>query len=151
VEQIIQHQLSLDGMVSVKLVSDKPVAEARMLRCVHGPTLDYAQVKCYSTTALSLFYGEVTFPMRGAVEVHCDGWKKMRRLACWRLMKEDGFSVSQVIEFLVNWYFVQTHRMPNYAFIRKLPKPAFSGQLLAGDVMLMEAEWALEKCVMVGG
>lgn len=151
-EEIVYNRVLSDGMCEVKLVADHELTRARMLRFVTCPCLDYAVVNCYSTAALSLFYGEVTYPLRGALELCCEGWIKPKRFGVWRLMKDDGFSVSQIIEWMANWYFVQTHRKPSYAFLKKLPKEAVSGQLLAdSDVMLMEAEWALDKCVMVGG
>lgn len=47
---------------------------------------------------------------------------------------------------------------PQFGFMRKMPKSAVSDQLLAGsgvvevgDLMLLEAEWMLERCVAVGG
>lgn len=112
--------------------------------------MNYVKVNCYSTSALSLFYGEVAYPLRGALEVKCEGWPKMRRLAVWRLMPEDGFRVSDVIEHLADWFFVQTHQRPSHAFMRKLPTGVESGIELDG-VTLFEVDWALEKCVMVGG
>jgi len=154
--KIVANQLSADGMKFVKVVSDREVPEAFMRKFVHGPTLDYAVVKCYPTTALSLFYGEVTFPVRGVVDVKLEGMERARRLAVWRLMSQDGFTVSQVIHFLAGWFFTQTHHRPQYAFMRKLPASVESGcEVPQGDgiedVMLFQAEWALEKCVMVGG
>jgi len=82
-----------------------------MRKFVHGPTLDYAVVKCYPTTALSLFYGEVTFPVRGVVDVKLEGMERARRLAVWRLMSQDGFTVSQVIHFLAGWIIVRSMRL----------------------------------------
>jgi hypothetical protein len=137
-------------MCEVKLVSDQPVTEARMMSFFSGPCADYAQVNCYPMTALDLFYGELTYPLRGGLEVICDGWEKPRRFGVWRLMKEDGFRVSTVIEFLSGWYFTTTHRRPGFVFMKNLPRNAESG-LQVADLMLFEAEWALDKCVMVGG
>jgi len=131
-------------------VSDREISHPRMMRFVNGPCRDHAQVNCYPTSALSLFYGEVTFPLRGALELTAEGWPKPKRFGVWRLMKEDGFRVSEVIDLISRWYFVQTHRMPNYAFMKCFPKDVENGFEL-NDVMLMQAEWALDQCVMVGG
>lgn len=45
---------------------------------------------------------------------------------------------------------------PMYGFIRKLPRGAEHGMEVPlgdgiGDLMLLEAEWMLERCVAVGG
>lgn len=149
-EEIVYRLVSLDGMVSVKLVSDREISPERMMRFVTGPCRDYANVNCYPTSALSLFYGEVTFPLRGALELTAEGWRKPKRFAVWKLMKEDGFRVSEVIEFISQWYFVQTKRRPSYAFMKSLPQNAECGMEI-DDVMLMQADWALDGCVMVGG
>jgi hypothetical protein len=120
-------------------------------------------VKCYPTAALALFYGEITFPLRGALEMMAEGWVKPRRFAVWRLMKDDGLRVSEVIEHLADWYFVQTHQKAGYCFMRHLPEgtpfglrplPPNSDSANLGEdneLYIFEAEWALEKCVMVGG
>lgn len=177
-EEIVYDRLSLDGMRQVKLVSDHAVSEARMRMFVgSGPTpspspnTSYLErgvsVHCYDTAALSLFYGEVTFPVRGAVEVMAEGWIKPRRFAVWRLMQADGLRVSEVIERLADWYFAQTHRKAGYVFMRKLPVGVEDGTPFGlrplppnsesanlgedNELYIFEAEWALEKCVMVGG
>jgi hypothetical protein len=162
-EEIIYNHVSQDGMCEVKLVSDQPVREARMLRFIPHPqplsrgergVLDYAKVNCYDTSALSLFYGEIVYPLRGAIEVTCEGWPKMRRLAAWRLMHEDGFRVREVIDILAEWYFAKTMRIPEFAFMRKLPAeicPSTTLLSAQGEIHLSQAEWAMDKCVLVGG
>jgi hypothetical protein len=137
-------------MCSVKVVSDHALSEARLLKFAPGASRAHAKVHCYETSALSLFYGEATFPVRGALELHCEGWRKARRLAVWRLITGEGYRVSEVVEFLADWYFVQTHRRAGYAFMRHLPAGVENG-LDVGDVTLLEAQWALDKCVLVGG
>lgn len=149
-EEIVHNRMSADGMCDVKLVSDREISPARMLRLVPVASVVHAKVNCYPTTALSLFYGEVTFPARQVVTLNAECWRKPRRFAVWRLMQEDGLRVSEVIEHLADWFFVQTHHRPGYAYMKSLPSGVESGQELNG-VMLMEAEWALDQCVMVGG
>jgi uncharacterized protein (DUF924 family) len=59
-----------------------------------------------------------------------------------------------VIGELARWYFEQVKRMPRFVFMRRLPRGVENGTPIAfrGDeMMLFEAEWALDDCVMVGG
>jgi hypothetical protein len=146
-EQIILNNLTSDGTRHVKLMSDKPVNQARMLQFVPTPALDYAQIKCYDTAALMLFYGEVDYPAREAVDFQCEGWPKFRRLVVWKLMPTDYVSVC--MEEARLYYFHIFMRHPRYAFIRKYPH--IDDLYEANGLMLIEAEWALPGCLMVGG
>jgi len=65
-------------------------------------------------------------------------------------MPGEGYRLSEIVEFLAEWYFVQTRQRAGFAFARKLPRDVESGCEVDG-VMLFEAEWALQGCVMVGG
>lgn len=150
-EELVYDRVTPDGMCEVKVVSDAAIAEARMMRFFSGPDREHAKVHCYATTALSLFHGEIRFPLRGALALTCEGWRKPRHFAAWRLMKEDGLRVSQVIEKLAEWYFVQTHWRGGFAFMKVLPAGVESGKWEVDGVQLFEAEWAPEKCVLVGG
>ena len=86
--------------------------------------------------------------MRGAC-----GERRVRRLAVWRLMEGEGYRVSEIIEFLAEWYFVQTKRRAGYAFVKKLSVNSDQLSVFEDEVgvLVLEAEWCLEKCVMVGG
>ena len=173
-EEIVRNSISEDGMREVRVVSDAAVSEARMRQFVPGAARGLEVVKCYPTSALGLFYGEVVYPAREVVEFPFAACKegKFRRLAVWRLVPEEGFRVSEVMEFLADWFFVQTHHRAGYAFMRRLPKEAVSGQVLAvggastasgvplsaqrdskgeDGLVLLEADWALDRCVLVGG
>lgn len=149
-EEIVHVVLRVDGMCEVKVVSDVPVLERQMLRFVPGAARGLEKVNCYSTSALSLFFGEVTYPAREMAEFRAQGWPRPRRFAVWRLMPEEGYHVSELIEFLADWFFVQTHHRAGYAFMRKLPRTVGNGDQVA-DCTLLEAEWAPEKCILVGG
>lgn len=148
--EVVLNQLSADGMKLVRVISDQRVTEAFLWSLVPGASREFATVKPWETAALNLFYGEVTFPVRGVVEIQAEGWKKARRLAAWRLMDAEGYRVSEVICFLAEWYFVQTHRQAQYAFVRSLPKGAERFMDVDG-LVLLDVEWCLEKCVLVGG
>jgi hypothetical protein len=156
---LLSNTVSPDGMRCVKIVSDKPLTEARMLRFVPGAALEFAQVKVTPTAALSLFHGEVTYPCRGVLrfqyqvpstKFQVPDAERERHLVVWRMMPEEGYRVSEIVEILADWYFVKTHRRAGYGFMRKLPAGVEVGTEVEG-ITLFEAEWALEKCVMVGG
>lgn len=147
-EEVILNSLTSDGMCHVKLMSDKPVSEARMLQFVPTPALEYAQVKCYPTTALMLFYGEVDYPAREAVDFQCQGWPKFRRLIVWKLMPTDR--VSACMEDARVYYFQIFMRHPRFAFIKQMPK-MIEEEYESNGLMLIKAEWALPGCLMVGG
>lgn len=156
VEEIVHDCITPDGMREIKVVSDKAVTEEYLLRFIPGSGREYAKMTCSSTSALSLFHGEITFPLRGALELHCEGWIKPRRFGVWRLMKEDPYHVSEVIEFLAEWFFEQVHRKPVFVFMHKLPAGIDPGSLFPiegwkDELILLEAEWAPERCVLVGG
>lgn len=146
--EVVVNQLSAEGMKFVRVISDRVVSEAFMRAVVPSVAREFAQVKCYDTAALSLFYGEVTYPLRGVVEVHAQLWKKPRRFAGWRLMP--GERASEAIQTLDEWFFVQTHHRAAYAFMKSLPKGIESGTDVNG-LELHQAEWCLDKCVLVGG
>jgi hypothetical protein len=165
--EVVMNQISVDGMKFVKVISDKAVSDAVMLGFVPGAARDLAQVKCYDTAALSLFYGEVNFPVRGVVEIPVgaplslrdvppNGERasqfggRVRRLAAWRMVESEGYRMSEIITFLADWYFVQTHRRPQFVFVKVLPKGVERFQEV-DDLCLIDVDWALEKCVMVGG
>ena len=151
-EEVVTNTISVDGMRLVKMISDAEVREARMLRFVPGASMEFAKVHCYPTTALGVFYGEVTYPAREVVDFPFAACRegKVRKLAVWRLMPEEGYRLSELVAFVAEWFFVQTKRRPEWAFVRKLPSGVENFVEVEG-VMLTEADWALEKCLMVGG
>ena len=149
-EQIVVNKLNDDGMVEVKIISDKAVEERRMLVFVPKPVLEFAVVNCYDTSALSMFYGEVKYPARQVVEFFLPHWKKPRKLVVWRFIPEEGFRISEVIEHVADWYFVQTHRRPGWAFVWKLPNGIENFTDVDG-VTMIEVDWCPKQCVLIGG
>lgn len=95
--EVVVNQLSADGMKFVKVISDRAMSEAFLWSMVPSVAREFATVRPYETSALSLFYGEVSYPLRGVVEVHAELWKKPRRFAGWRLMP--GERASQAIHY----------------------------------------------------
>jgi hypothetical protein len=153
-EEIVHNHVTMEGMREVKLVSDREILEARMLGFVNGASRGLEIVKCYPTAALNLFYGEVSFPCREVIEFKLEKRLRVHHLVVWKLVPEEGYHVSEIIQFLAEWYFVRAHQKPQYAFMRKLPAGVENGQRLEIDgyeLDLFEAEWALTGCLMIGG
>ncbi len=150
--EVLVNEVQADGMKRVRVVSSGPLSEAMMMQYVPGAAREFARVKVEPTMALSLFYGEVVYPLREVVDVRAEcAVGHARRLAVWKLMPEEGYRVSEIVEFLAQWYFEKTHQRPQFAFMKKLPKDVESGECDVAGVMLIEATWALQGCVMVGG
>lgn len=147
-EEIIFNRLTLGGIREVKLISDSAVSEERMMRFVPGPAIDLVKVWCYPTAALSLFYGEASWPAREAVDIQCEGWPKFRRVVVWKLVPGERVSVG--VRSAASRYFELFMRWPRFAFIRHKPAEVENG-IEIENVMLMEANWALRGCLMVGG
>ncbi len=148
-EEIVQNNLTEDGLRHLTMMSDVKVTDERMMRFVPVAAHGHAQVRCFDTAALSLFYGDATWPVRGeAVDVHCEGWLKFRRLVAWKLMP--GERMSEAIRLAKCSYVKLFVRSPRFVFTRTLPKSVENG-IEVDDVMLLQAEWALPGCVMIGG
>jgi len=88
------------------------------------------------------------YPYRGVLDFDCEGWEKFRRLVVWNL---DGCgSVREAISQAEELFWMTFKFRPGYAFVRKLARGAENGMDLDG-LVLVEAEWMLERCVAVGG
>lgn len=138
--EVVKSEISQSGMRTVRVVSD--------LSPIPFPVQEGACVKTWDDELLGLHYVEMTFPSQGFVDVHLEGQPKFRRLLVWMMLP--GERVSKVIEFAADWYFQQTHRKPNYCFMKRLPAGASNG-IEIENCMVMEAEWALDGCLMIGG
>src|SRR3989304_17096 len=78
----------------------------------------------------------------------CGGGPKFRRLVVWKLMA--GERISEGMRCAAWRYSELFLRWPAFAFIRTKPAGVENG-IEIEDVMLMEANWALPGCLMVGG
>src|SRR5690349_18347446 len=119
-----------------------------VLASISCSVLEFAFVEFLGRTQLGCLYFSITSFVQGVMEVHLDGFLSFRRLLRWLLLPGDR--VSKMIEFAADWYVVQTHRRPQYCFIKHLPSGASNG-IEIEDCMVMEAEWALDGCLMIGG
>jgi hypothetical protein len=138
--EIVKNEISLDGMRTVRVVSD--------LCPIPFPVKEGANVRRWDDELLGLHYVEMEYPSMDFVDVHFEGMEQFRRLLVWMFLP--GERVSKVVEFAANWYFQQTHHRPQFAFMKRLPQGAENGTEVDGCI-LIQAEWALDGCVMIGG
>lgn len=96
-------------------------------------------------------------PFRGVLDVHAEGWVKMRRLVAWSLVDGgqwtvDGgrLSVREGLREAWRLYVRLFGGEPRFAFMRRLPR-GVENCVEVGGMVLLEAEWMLERCVAVGG
>lgn len=147
-EEIIENKLTEDGFRQVKLVCDVAVKEERMMRLIPLAAREQAQIRCYQSTALSLFYGEARWPVREAVDIQPKEWPRRRRLVVWNL--KGCLSVTVALNDSAKEYERLFGRRPQYAFIWKMPKEA-EHAMHVGDLYLFESDWIPQHCVAVGG
>lgn len=149
--EVLKVEISADGMKTIRMMSNVELSDVQLLKFVPGAAREWAKIARETNEMLSLHYSSITYPLREVVDVRAacaDG--RARRLAVWKLVPEEEYRVREIIGFLVGWYFVQTHRHPEFAFMKKLPAGVEDDMDVCG-VALREAEWAMAGCVMVGG
>jgi hypothetical protein len=143
--ELLVNEVLPDGMRHVKVVSDQADPHPLPFPLEGGREI---RVKKWTDELLGLHYLEATWACMEVVHVHLEGQPKCRKLVVWKFLP--GERVSEIITYVADWFFVQTHHRPEYAFMRSLPSGVESGTEVDG-VMLMQADWALPGCVMVGG
>lgn len=146
---MLVNQVDPKGLRTVRLVSDIPISEARMRQLIPTQALEFAQIKCHQTSALSVFHGEAIWPCRGdVVDFHLPAWPKFRRLVVWSILP--GERMSEIVNWAQMDFFRLFMRFPQFAFANQLPKGIENGVDVNGCILL-EAEWMLERSVCVGG
>lgn len=91
------------------------------------------------------------FPYKGVLDIACvDGGQNFRRLVVWSLAGCE--SVRDAISQAHDYFWSLFRFRPGYVFMRRLPAAAreTDDQDVEG-MILLEANWMLEKCVAVGG
>lgn len=97
------------------------------------------------------------------VDFECEGWVKFRRLVVCPL--EGRVSVRAALQEAAREFERLFGGRAGYGFIRKMPVAVGrgmweegigewgvdSGVVLVGDLVVLEVDWILERCVAVGG
>lgn len=85
---------------------------------------------------------------RGFAEVKGEGWPKAKRLVMWSF--EGCASVTDALIHAARFYEEQTGETPRFGFVRSMPKGEEAVREV-GPLLVMEAEWMLERTVAIGG
>jgi len=111
----------------------------------------FGAVNAVVTKEVGAWHLRAIHPYRGVIDIPAacvDG--KFRRLVAWSLQ---GY-VSVKLALFDAWkdYSRLFGGRPQFAFMKKLPRGVEHGDVLGEtELMLLEAEWMLERCVAVGG
>lgn len=98
---------------------------------------------------VGVWHYRAVYPYRGMIDIPAackEG--KVRRLVVWNL--EGCLSVTVALYDAAHEYERLFGGRAEFGFMKKLPKAAEHGMEL-GDLILLEADWMLERCVAVGG
>ena len=103
-----------------------------------------------ATREVGVWHCRVSYPYKGMLDVAAavPAKKKFRRLVVWNL--EGCGSVRNAIGEAFTYFWALFKFQPGYVFIKKLPTGVEHGQEFEG-LILIEADWMLERCVAVGG
>ena len=136
------------------------IVDSNCMRVIHliaNRELDISALHRYGTAAgmiidtrkeAGTWHLWARWPYRGVLDIQAHDWPKFRRLVVWNL---DGCnSVRDAIEKAFMHFWVTFKFQPAFVFMKKLPKGVENAQDCEG-LVLLEAEWMLEKCVAVGG
>ena len=140
---VVEDRVDMQCVRHVHLMSNAPLPAASPQMAPFGRNLGGEWVK-----DAGVWHWRAEYPYRGAMDFHCEGWKKFRRLVVWSL---DGCgSVREAMNQAEVYFWTAFHFRPAYVFMRGLPSVVEHGQEV-DDLVVLEAEWMLERCVAVGG
>ena len=107
----------------------------------------YSAVNGVVTREAGIWHLRAMHPFRGAMDFHCEGWVKQRRLVAW---STNGYATIKIaLKDAKQEYCKLFGGKPQFAFIKKMPKDVEICHEVGG-MTLIEAEWMLERCVAVG-
>lgn len=90
-----------------------------------------------------------THPFRGVMDIETGGGVKFRRFVVWSLDGKYGNVRGALIDAMQHFECLFGRR-PAFAFMRTLPRGVEWFTQFEG-MLLLDAEWMLERCVAVGG
>lgn len=108
-----------------------------------------AQVE--ATVEVGVHHLRVDMPVRGLVDLRCEGWVQPRRFVFWSLT--EGDRMSEIIMRAAEEYVCLFGEAPDYAFTKQLPsaiEPGTGVKFKGGEVLLFDAEWMVGRSVAVG-
>lgn len=100
------------------------------------------------TREAGAWHWRAMYPFRGVLDIETEGGVKFRRFVVWSL--EGCESVRVALKQAKAEYERLFGGSPRFAFMRKLPNGVAWFTEFDG-LLLLDAEWMLERCVAVGG
>ena len=145
-KKIIANELLPGGMRRVKVISDGPIDKVLWEAAVPMDARGLVKFEELKDSALGIH----TLAMEGPVcePITFEFEPKPRKMLVWKVL--DGQRVSEAIQQARTAFYCMTGFWPRLVFVKKLPQGADNG-MMVHEVMLMQAEWALEGCVILGG
>ena len=141
---VVENVIGMDGMRRLHVMGNAPPPAPPQISPKHGEYLERGEI----SVEAGVYHLRVCEPVRGVVDFHCEGWPKFRRLVVWSL--EGCPSVTSALQEAGREFERCFGGRPQFAFVRKLPEAAEYGKVV-GDLILLEADWMLVRCVAVGG
>ena len=93
-----------------------------------------------------------SWPYFGVLDVKSEHWPRSRRLVVRAV--RTGDRISAAVHEAAKEFARLFGRLPQYAFVRTLPKGVEPGQIImfyGRELVLLDCEWVPEACVAVGG
>lgn len=147
-EKIIVNELSHEGMRRVKVISDARIDLQRWLAAVPLEARELIKAELSEDKALGVHHLSMSWPARDKAEFGFS--QRHRRMLVWKILENQRASqaIREAVVAYMRWRGVGV--FPKFVFMKSLPKGAENGMLM-DDVIILQAEWALEGCVILGG
>lgn len=104
-----------------------------------------------ATVEAGVHHLRALIPVRGPVDIQCEGWVVPKRFVMWTLTK--GERMSEIIVKAAEEYFRLYGELPSYAFVYELPGGIEAGRVIpfmGDEILLFDAEWMFGRSVVVG-
>ena len=137
----LENVVSDDGIRTIHLLSNLELT-VEALKKYDLP----GDAKIESKKEAGAYHLRASWLMQGLLKIDGEGWPAARLCVVWNF----GLctSVSKAIGKAAERYLELFGDVPDYAFVRALPKGIENG-VEVGDVILFEAEWMMRRCVAV--
>lgn len=108
-------------------------------------------VQAQATVEAGVHHLRAEMPMRGPVDIQCEGWGMPKRFVLWSLSQ--GERMSENIIKAAEEYWRLYGELPGYAFVQQLPRGIEPGRaipFMGDEILLFDAEWMFGRSVAVG-
>lgn len=138
----LENIVSDDGMRKLHLMSNLELT-VDALRKYNMPVNAKIEIK----KEAGISHLNASWPISGPLVINGEGWPMPKVYVVWNLALCE--SVKMAMYEAMKEYEDIFSEMPQYAFVRKLPRGVENG-VEVGNLMLFEADWMVRKCVAVG-